>query len=134
MNNGQVNMNIQTNGVPVGNPNAVNQPQVQANTNSIRTDFSNKQNEVKKVKMIRYKYKVKDVDGKIVESYFDAENKNDVESFLLNKSYEIISVEEDKLSTSLGLASMASSRVPLVMNRYTITSFCWPILWTLSVA
>lgn len=70
----------------------------------IQTDFS----EVKqapKVKMIRFKYKVKDSNGKIIESYFDAENKVDVESFLLNKSYEIISIEEDKISTKLGLVS-----------------------------
>lgn len=81
----------------------------QVNTNQIKTDFSDsKEGKVKNVKLTRFKYKVKDVDGKIVESYFDAENKIDVESFLLNKSYEIISIEEDKLSTSLGLASVSS--------------------------
>lgn len=70
--------------------------------NNIRTDFSEKNNP-KNVKLIRFKYKVKDGTGKIIESYFDAENKIDVESFLLNKSYQIISIQEDKLSTSLGL-------------------------------
>ena len=62
--------------------------------------------DAKKVKIKRYKYKVKEADGKIIESYFDAENQTDVQSFLINKGYEIISITEDKLSTSLGLTSM----------------------------
>lgn len=73
------------------------------NNNQIRTDFSDQNNNKKNIKLIRYKYKVKDQTGKTIESYFDAENKIDVESFLLNKSYEIISIKEDKVSTSLGL-------------------------------
>ena len=58
--------------------------------------------------MKRYKYKVKDSEGKIIESYFDAENQTDVQSFLLNKGYEIISITEDKFSNSIGLVSMSS--------------------------
>lgn len=61
------------------------------------------------VKIKRYKYKVKDSDGKIIDSYFDAENKVDVESFLLNKSYEILLIEEDKLTNKLGLLNSGSS-------------------------
>lgn len=73
-----------------------------------QTEFGNP-NEQKKVKLKRYKYKVKDTDGKLIESYFDAENQIDVQSFLLNKGYEIISITEDKVSTKLGLAAMAST-------------------------
>ena len=76
----------------------------------IKTDFSNK-NKGKNIKLIRFKYKAKDKEGKIIDSYFDSENKTDVESFLLNKSYEIISIEEDKLSTSLGLTAASSGRM-----------------------
>ena len=75
------------------------------NQQQIKTDFSDagKEKNKKNAKLVRYKYKVKDTDGKIIESFFDAENRVDVESFLLNKMYQIISIEEDKLSTSLGL-------------------------------
>ena len=104
MNNNQTNINPninqQINNVQTQNTNNLNQ--VPTN-DQIRTDFSDKTKNPKNIKLTRYKYKVKDQTGKIIESYFDAENKIDVESFLLNKSYEIISIEEDKLSTSLGL-------------------------------
>lgn len=93
MNNNQTNINPNTN-------QQINQSPI---NNQIKTDFSDKTNNSKNIKLTRYKYKVKDQTGKIIESYFDAENKIDVESFLLNKSYEILSIEEDKLSTSLGL-------------------------------
>ena len=79
--------------------------------NNVQTDFTNDKKDLKKkVNFKRFKYKVKDAEGKIIDSYFDAENKIDVESFLLNKGYEIIKVEEDKLSTSLGLANASISR------------------------
>ena len=65
-------------------------------------------------KTLRFKYKVKTPEGQIIESYFDAESRVDVESFLLNKSYEIISIEEDKLSNKLGLAILAkNSKMPV---------------------
>lgn len=98
------------------NENQINQQQNTVNNNSqpvsknVATDFSNNKETKKNIKIKRYKYKVKDKDQKIIESYFDAENQMDVQSFLLNKGYEIISITEDKLSTSLGLSSMASSR------------------------
>ena len=76
----------------------------------IQTEFEKTQKSGKVVKMKRFKYKVKDAENKIIESYFDAENQMDVQSFLLNKGYEIISITEDKLSTSLGLVSMTSSK------------------------
>lgn len=76
--------------------------------NNIKVDFSDNKN--KSAKLTRFKYKVKDPMGNFVESFFDAESRVDVESFLLNKGNEIISIEEDKISTSLGLAVMATSR------------------------
>ena len=77
---------------------------------NIQTEFGKITEKPKNIKMIRFQYKVKDQEGKIIESYFDAENKMDVESFLLNKGYEIILIKEDKLSTSLGLASISISK------------------------
>lgn len=134
-NNLKMNNNLMGNGQPVVNNQTVNsqmtnnQQQVVNNsvnlqsgvekqvvkqdnkqaTKAIKTDFSDKPN-TKIVKMKRFNYKVKDVNGKTVESYFDAEKQSDVEAFLLNKGDQIISITEDKLSTSLGLASLSSSK------------------------
>ena len=74
------------------------------NNQTIQTDFTNKP-QTKTIKMTRFKYKAKDSNGKVIDSFFDAESKVDVESFLLNKNYQIISIEEDKISTKLGLVS-----------------------------
>lgn len=76
----------------------------------VKTEFEKTKPIGKTVKMQRFKYKVKDSEGKIIESYFDAENKTDVQAFLLNKGYEIVSITEDKLSNSLGLVSLNSGK------------------------
>lgn len=108
MNNNQLNIDQQnTNQNPMNNT-AV-QPTDNQQKKNIKTEF-NKNNKSKTVKLIRFKYKVKDLNGKIIEDYFDAENKIDVQSFLLNKGHEIISITEDKLSTSLGLTALSTSR------------------------
>lgn len=111
MNNNQVGPNMNQ---PINNQNATqpfqNNNQQNSTKTEIKTDFSNK-NKGKNIKLIRYKYKAKDKEGKLIDSYFDAENKTDVESFLLNKAYEIISIEEDKLSTSLGLTASSSGKM-----------------------
>ena len=79
-------------------------------TAQVKKDFSDRGADKKTtVKLKRFKYKVKDQTGNTIESYFDAENKVDVESFLINKGLTIISIDEDKLSTKLGLANMSSS-------------------------
>lgn len=109
MNNNQPNNQVQ-NQQQLNNMPQMNQNPATNNNQSIKKDFSETNVSKKTVKLKRYKYKVKDTDGKIIESFFDAENKIDVESFLLNKGYEIIKIEEDKLSTNLGLASMATSQ------------------------
>lgn len=85
-------------------------PYNQANQKNISTEFGKETEKSKNIKLIRFKYKVKGLDGKVIESYFDAENQLDVQSFLLNKGYEIISIKEDKLSTNLGLATISTSR------------------------
>ena len=112
MNNNQINSQ--------GNHNQQNSnnltPQVASNQNQnkvtaqVKKDFSDRGADKKTtVKLKRFKYKVKDQTGNTIESYFDAENKVDVESFLINKGLTIISIDEDKLSTKLGLANMSSS-------------------------
>lgn len=94
--------------------NNVNQ-MIQNNSQSIpkeavKKDLSNPETNKKNIKLKRFKYKAKDLEGKLIDSYFDAENQVDVQSFLLNKGYEILSIQEDKLSTSLGLTVTATSR------------------------
>lgn len=59
----------------------------------------------------RFKYKIIDENGKAIESYFDAENQNDVASFLMNKGYKVVSITEDKLSTKLGLTSAKGTKM-----------------------
>ena len=94
--------NNQINNMPNNQP--IGKPTVQKEFNN--TNTSNNQ----PVKLKRFKYKVKEADGKIIESFFDAENKVDVESFLLNKGYQIIEITEDKLSASLGLIGASTSK------------------------
>ena len=78
---------------------------------TVQTEFNNTNTSNNQpVKLKRFKYKVKEADGKIIESFFDAENKVDVESFLLNKGYQIIEITEDKLSASLGLIGASTSK------------------------
>ena len=115
MNNNQLNDIGQNDVINMSNNQQTNNNQNTNNINQqpngdIQTEFGKKEQKEKNVKIIRYQYKVKDTEGKIVESYFDAESQQDVQSFLLNKGYEIISIKEDKLSTSLGLTMMSSSK------------------------
>ena len=102
-------MNNNTKKTETSAQNVVNekkQTSVQASTpQEIKTDFSDKKASGNVIKLTRFKYKVKDQTGKVIDSYFDAESKVDVESFLLNKGYEVVSITEDKLSTKLGLVS-----------------------------
>ena len=53
---------------------------------------------------VRFKYTVKDKAGTTINGFFDAYSKIDVHSFLLSQGYEIVNIEEDKLSTRFGLA------------------------------
>lgn len=87
--------------------------QVKQNRTDVKTIFSNNNDNLKKVQLKRFKYRVKDADGKIIDSFFDAENRTDVESFLLNKRYDIVYIEEDKLSTSLGLTATINKKMSM---------------------
>ena len=87
--------------------------QVKQNRTDVKTIFSNNNDNLKKVQLKRFKYRVKDADGKIIDSFFDAESRTDVESFLLNKRYDIVSIEEDKLSTSLGLTATTNKKMSM---------------------
>lgn len=113
MDNNQLNNQMQNTNIQTNNNMQINNIQnnnSQPKSKNVQTDFGKKAEKGKNIKLIRYQYKVKDSEGKIVESYFDAENKMDVQSFLQNKGYEVISIKEDKLSTSLGLTTMGSSK------------------------
>lgn len=113
MDNNQLNNQMQNTNMQTNNNMQINNIQnnnSQPKSKNVQTDYGKKAEKGKNIKLIRYQYKVKDSEGKIVESYFDAENKMDVQSFLQNKGYEIISIKEDKLSTSLGLTTMGSSK------------------------
>lgn len=103
MNNGQNLNNVQYQN---GNVNPINNMNQYNNTNQVNNQMPAPNSNKTK----RYKYKAKAPDGEIVESYFDAISRVDVESFLLNKSYQIILIEEDKLSNSLGLAILAKNQ------------------------
>ena len=69
-------------------------------------DFTKEDNQ-KNNKKIRYKYIVKDNSNKEIKGFFDAYSKVDVHSFLLSQGYQVLSIEEDKVSTSIGLAALA---------------------------
>ena len=109
--NSQINNNLQIiNNNQQASVSAQNNNDSKPTSKNIQTEFGKTVEKGKSIKLIRYKYKVKDQTGQIIESYFDAENQMDVQSFLLNKGYEIISITEDKLSTSLGLAALSTSK------------------------
>ncbi len=80
--------------------------------NPVNSDIiaSNKDSSKENVKLKRFKYKATDAEGKKIESYFDAENQTDVVAFLSNKGYTVSSIEEDKLSNTLGLAALSYNR------------------------
>lgn len=100
----KINNNNQTIPNQINNRNqvVVNMDQKQQASNVNKVDVKDKK--------IRFKYSIKDKSGKVVNGYFDAYSKIDVHSFLLAQGYEVVSIEEDKLSTKLGIASLAPRR------------------------
>ena len=58
----------------------------------------------KKLKLTRFKYTVKDKNGKVITDYLDSPNRVDVESFLLSQGYEIIEINEDKMPLFIGIS------------------------------
>ena len=63
-----------------------------------------------KQRKTRFKYTVKDKNGKIINGHFDAYTKIDVHSFLLAQDYEVINIVEDALSTKLGITGSLFQR------------------------
>lgn len=63
-----------------------------------------------KIKMNRYKYIVKDQNGKMITDYFDAPNRVDVESFLISQGYTVVEITEDKWSKQLGLGNVRTKK------------------------
>lgn len=63
-----------------------------------------------KIKTNRYKYVVKDNNGKIITDYFDAPNRVDVESFLISQGFEVIEITLDKWSKQLGLGNVRTKK------------------------
>ena len=63
-----------------------------------------------KIKMNRYKYVIKDGNGKLITDYFDAPNKVDVESFLISQGLQVVSITEDKWSKQLGLGNVRTKK------------------------
>lgn len=84
----------------------VNMDEIQQN-NNLNNNNNNVNKIGKKAKKVRFKYTVKDKNGKVINGHFDAYTKIDVHSFLLAQNYEIMSITEDKLATKLGLSSFA---------------------------
>ena len=63
-----------------------------------------------KIKMNRYKYIVKDQNGKMITDYFDAPNRVDVESFLISQGYIVVEITEDKWAKQLGLGNVRTKK------------------------
>jgi type IV pilus assembly protein PilC len=86
------------------NPNILNQ--LQSDSQPVQSDipyenkFAVSSNSIKEKKKM-FQYTVKDKNGKKVNGSFDAYNERDVNSFLVSQGYEVVSINEDKLSTSL---------------------------------
>ena len=61
------------------------------NNQTIKKDFSETNVSKKTVKLKRYKYKVKDTDGKIIESFFDAENNGIINQYVQYRVKKMVS-------------------------------------------
>lgn len=110
-NNGQGNMN-QVNTNPVNNNNQTNVNGNHINPNPVPVEVnvsSNKDSGKEKVNVTRYKYKVRTKEGKVIEDVLDAVSKMEVENFLASQQYEILQINEEKLSSglSIGLGNLA---------------------------
>lgn len=115
MNNNQVNnQNISNNGEminqnTINNNNQTNVNGNHINPNPVEVNVSVNQNSGKeKVNVTRYKYKVRTKEGKVIEDVLDAVSKMEVENFLASQQYEILQINEEKLSnTVIGLGNLA---------------------------
>ncbi len=79
--------------------------------NSTKREIIDDIKNTKQVKLTRYKYTVKDEKGKIYIDYFDAENKIEVESFLISQGYQVVEIKEDKLSMQFGIGGARTKKM-----------------------
>ena len=109
MNNNQMNNNNPNNlNVNQGNVMPANNGQVnpnQVNTNNINPNQVNNTEDSgkEKVNVTRFKYKVRTKDGKVIEDTLDAVSKMEVENFLASQQYEILQINEEKLSSGINI-------------------------------
>lgn len=83
-NNVNMNMNVE---VPVANNNPVN-------SNKIVDNFN--KNQKQSIALKKYRYKVKDQKGKVIQDTFEAINETQVSTFLNSEGYKIVSISEVK--------------------------------------
>ncbi len=89
---------------PIGSS-ANNDKKLQANM-QLKTIELTPADAIKNTKNIRYKYKVRDKEGRITTSTLDALSKVDVHSFLISQGYDVLSIQEDEVFNKLGLAQL----------------------------
>lgn len=58
---------------------------------------------IKNTKKVKYKYKVRDKDGKIINSFLNAYSKLEVHSFLESQNFDVLEIVEDKFGTQISL-------------------------------
>ena len=68
--------------------------------------LAEKKEKAPKQKVIRYTYKAISPEGKKLNGTMDTFSEAEVRAFLTNQGLQIVEIKEDKLSTSLGLASI----------------------------
>ncbi len=110
--NNQNNVNTNQDGVTPINNNQTNANGNYINPNPVPVEAnasSNTSGDKEQVNVTRYKYKVRTKEGKVIEDVLDAVSKMEVENFLASQQYEILQINEEKLSSgiSIGLGNLA---------------------------
>ena len=92
---------------PIGNSaNPKNEKEKQKNMN-LKVMELTPADAIRSTKSIRYKYKVRDKNGNIINDKLDALSKVDVHSFLMSQGYDVLEIQEDKISNKLGLSQLS---------------------------
>lgn len=97
--------------------NTLNQPIGSSKTSNLEKNKSLKVMEltpadaIKNTKNIRYKYKVRDKDGRVSEGKLDALSKVDVHSFLMNQGFDVLEIKEDEIFNKLGLIQLTNRQM-----------------------
>ncbi len=98
------------------NPNIIDQLRTQepegTNNNQVpRTNKFASNSNPNKEKKKRFQYTVRDRSGKQANGSFDALSARDVNSFLISQGYQVLSIKEDKFSTSLALPFLSNRKM-----------------------